>query len=399
MRVAYFDCFAGASGDMILGALLDAGLELGTLKSELAKLKLSHYDIELKKVVKRGIGGSQAVISIEHDHHSHHHRHLHDIKEIIGRSDLAEPIKKQALQIFTRLAEAEAKVHRTSIENIHFHEVGAMDAILDVVGSVAGLAALGVQRICCSPFHLGSGTIECAHGVLPVPAPATAELIRGKPAYATDVVGELLTPTGAAILTTLSSDFGPLPNMTVECIGYGAGTSDPPVPNLLRVIIGNANDEIEEYQHEGVGVLETNIDDMNPQMYDYVIEQMLLMGALDVFLGPIQMKKSRPGTLVTVVCPEDKVGRFADFLMRETTTIGLRWRVDNRIKAARSFREVETKYGRLTLKIAEAGGKIINATPEYEDCKKIALKHGVPLKEVMEEARTAAAAFLGGNPR
>jgi uncharacterized protein (TIGR00299 family) protein len=246
MQIAYFDCFAGASGDMILGSLMDAGLELDQLKAELAKLHLTHYDLQIKKVVKKGIGGCQALVVVDEDHHHQHHRHLADIKNIIAQSDLEDSIRQRSIAIFTRLAEAEAKVHRTGIEQIHFHEVGAMDAIIDVVGAVAGIAALGIQKIFCSPLHLGSGTVECAHGTLPIPAPATAELVKGKPVYSTGVLGELLTPTGAAILTTLASDFGPMPAMSVERIGYGAGTSEPAIPNLLRVMIGRSAEDVKE---------------------------------------------------------------------------------------------------------------------------------------------------------
>ena len=251
MQIAYFDCFAGASGDMILGSLMDAGLETERLKAELAKLHLTHYDLQMNKVVKKGVGGCQAVVVVDEDHH-HHHRRLADIKSIIVQSDLEDSIQQKSIAIFTRLAEAEAKVHQTTIEQIHFHEVGAMDAIIDVVGAVAGIAALGIQKIFCSPLHLGSGTVACAHGTLPVPAPATAELVKGKPVYSTGVVGELLTPTGAAILTTLASDFGPMPAMSVEKIGYGAGTSEPAIPNLLRVMIGQTAEDVKkvEMAHE-----------------------------------------------------------------------------------------------------------------------------------------------------
>lgn len=394
MKIVYFDCFAGASGDMILGSLLDAGLGLEQLRGELAKLHLTHFDVQVQKVEKRGIGGSQALVHIDQDHHHHHHRHLHHIREIIETSDLEATIKRRSVEIFTRLAEAEAKVHRTSVDHIHFHEVGAMDAIIDVVGSVAGLSALGVERIYCSPLHVGTGTIECAHGILPVPAPATAELIKGKPAYATGVQGELLTPTGAAILTTLASDFGAMPAMTVEKVGYGAGTSDPSIPNLLRLVIGESSEEVRGYQRERVAVAETNIDDMNPQIYDYLIGKLLDMGALDVFLVPTQMKKNRPGTLLTVLCAPEKIGEFADFLLRETTTIGLRWRIDNRTTARRSIREVQTPYGTVRIKVAEVNGNTINATPEYEDCKRLALENNVPLKEIMEQARLAAGEAL-----
>jgi len=239
MKIAYFDCFAGASGDMILGSLLDAGLPLEKLKETLAKLQLDHYDIKVKKVLKKGLGGSQALV-IVNETDQNHHRHLAEIEAIISQSDLADSIQQKSIAIFTRLAEAEAKIHQTTVDRIHFHEVGAMHAIIDIVGAVVGTTLLGVQKIFCSPLHTGSGTIECAHGTLPVPAPATAELLKGKPVYSTGIEGELVTPTGAAILSTLASNFGPLPAMTVEQIGYGAGTSDPSIPNLLRVIIGEA---------------------------------------------------------------------------------------------------------------------------------------------------------------
>ena len=390
MKIVYFDCFAGASGDMILGSLIDTGLAVERLRSELAKLHLTHYELDAKKVTKKGIGGSQALVRIDDHHHHHHHRNLDDIRQIIEKSELDDAVKLQSVRIFTRLAEAEAKVHQTTIDKIHFHEVGAMDAIIDVVGSVAGLAALGVERIYCSPLHVGSGTVECAHGTLPVPAPATAELIKGKPAYSTGVNGELLTPTGAAILTTLAFEFGPMPPMTVQQVGYGAGTSDPSIPNLLRMVIGDSSEEVQGYQLERVAVGETNIDDMNPQIYDYLIQRMLEMGALDVFLVPMQMKKNRPGTLLTFICEPHRVGEFSDFLIRETTTIGLRWRIDNRIKAYRSIKEISTKYGPVKVKVAEVDGRATNVAPEYEDCKRLALEKKVPLKEIMEQASAAA---------
>ncbi|HKI49772.1 MAG TPA: nickel pincer cofactor biosynthesis protein LarC, partial [Desulfobacteria bacterium] len=289
MKIAYFDCFSGAAGDMILGALMDAGLPLERLKMELAKLKLTHYDLNVEKIAKKGIAGSQAIVMIEEDHHHHHHRHLADIRTIIENSDLEGGIKEKSIGIFTRLAEAEAKVHQTTVDQIHFHEVGAMDAIIDVVGSVAGLAALGIEKIVCSPLHVGAGTVECAHGTLPVPAPATTELIQGRPIYSTGVQGELLTPTGAAILTTLASEFGPMPAMTLETTGYGAGNADITIPNLLRISIGEAAEEAVGLESERVAVLETGIDDMNPQIYDYLMEKLLHMGVMDVFLIPLHM--------------------------------------------------------------------------------------------------------------
>ncbi len=390
MKIAYFDCFAGASGDMILGALMDAGLSIERLREEIAKLQLTHYALDVTKVVKKGIGGSQAQIVIDQDHHDHHHRHLAHIRDMIAASDLDEKVKTRSTDIFVRLAEAEARVHRSTLEAVHFHEVGAMDAIIDVVGAVVGLAALGIDKVFCSPLHVGSGTIECAHGILPVPAPATAELIKGRPAYSTGVDGELLTPTGAAILTTLASGFGPMPAMTVNQVGYGAGTADPAIPNLLRVTIGEACDGVGDYAVEQTVLIETNIDDMNPQLYDHLMGRLLDEGALDVFLTAVQMKKNRPGTLLSVICKSDAVGSLADILMQETTTIGLRWRVDNRIMAAREIRRIDTVHGPVAVKLARSRGRIINLTPEYDDCKRLALEKGLPLKKIIDDVRAAA---------
>ncbi len=375
---------------MILGAMLDAGLPIERLREEIAKLHLSHYELDAEKVVKKGIGGIQAHIIIDQDHHLHHHRHLSHIRKIIENSDLDPTVKEKSTAIFARLAEAEARVHRSSVESVHFHEVGAMDAIIDVVGGVIGLTVLGIDKVFCSPLHVGSGTIECSHGTLPAPAPATAELIKGKPVYSTGIKGELLTPTGAAILTTLSSGFGPLPAMTVSHIGYGAGTADPGIPNLLRVTIGEAREDTGDYGVEQTALIETNIDDMNPQMYDYLIGLLLSEGAMDVFLTSIQMKKNRPGTLLSVICLPDSVGKFADILMKETTTIGLRWRVENRIKAKRTIRKIDTSHGPIHIKLAQNNGRIINMTPEYDDCKRVALKKKIPLKKVMDDVRSEA---------
>jgi uncharacterized protein (TIGR00299 family) protein len=393
MKIAYFDCFSGASGDMILGALLDAGLPLEHLKQELAKLGLSHYSVNKTAVVKNGIRGSQALIRVEQDHH-HHHRHLSDITAIIEKSTLAPVIKKDGIRIFRRLAEAEARVHDTSPENIHFHEVGAMDAIIDVVGSVIGIHTLGIDTIICSPLHVGSGTVECAHGTLPVPAPATAELILGKPVYSTGIQGELLTPTGAAILTTLASDFGSLPPMTVEQIGHGAGTADLSIANMLRVFIGSALQPDKTFAVEQTATIETTIDDMNPQIYGYIIEKVLQMGAMDIFCMPVQMKKNRCGTLVTILCRPEMVTSLSDFLFRETTTIGLRWHLDNRFTLQRAFTTVETRFGTISCKTASHGNEVINVTPEYEDCKRVAIEQKVPLKAVLEEARFQAFALV-----
>ena len=390
MRIAYFDCFAGASGDMILGALLDAGLDLASLKGELEKLHLGHFDLDAAKVTKKGMGGSQAIIHIDEHHHGHHHRHLSDIVKIIEESRLKDSVKEKSRAIFTRLAQAEAKVHRTTMESIHFHEVGAMDAIIDVVGAAAGFELMGIEKIYCSALHVGSGFVTCAHGTLPVPAPATAELIQGLPVYSTGVEGELLTPTGAAILTTLASEFGGLPNMSISSIGYGAGTSEPDIPNLLRVLIGDSRELLNDYEQERVAVIETNIDDMNPQIYDHLIQKILIKGGLDVCLTPIQMKKNRPGTLLNVICPLELVGTISDIIMRETTSIGLRWRMENRIKAHREIREISTRFGPIKIKTASVNGSLINISPEYDDCRRVALEKDVSLKEVMDAVKKAA---------
>ena len=394
MKIAYFDCFAGASGDMILGALMDAGLPLETLKAELDKLDIDHYDLQLEKVVKRGLGGSQAVVVVDEEHHRNHHRHLTHIEEIIGTSSLPDRVKQTSIAIFRRLAGAEARVHRTDIEDIHFHEVGAVDAIIDVVGAVAGLAVMGIQKIYCSPLHLGTGTIECAHGTLPVPAPATAELVKGHPVYSTDVTGELVTPTGAAILTTLAANFGPMPPMSVDCLGYGAGTADPSIPNLLRVFVGKSTASADESDADQVAVIETNIDDMNPQVYDYLIDNILDQGAMDIFLTPVQMKKNRTGMLLSVICSPGSVKAFATLLLRETTTLGMRWRLEDRIKARRTIEKVDTPYGVIRFKIAELDGERINVSPEYEDCKQVALDMKIPLIKIMDELRAVSVSLM-----
>lgn len=382
MKIAYFDCFAGASGDMILGALVDAGLDPDLLNRELAKLHLEHFALSFKPAVKRGLGGCQAVVDIS-THMRHPHRCLQDICSLIEASELSQDIQQKSMAIFTRLAGAEARVHRTAVETVHFHEVGAMDAIIDVVGAVSGLSLLGIEAVYCSALHLGSGTVTCAHGILPVPAPATLELVKGIPVYATGIQGELLTPTGAAILSTLAKGFGPLPALTVDKSGYGAGMANPEIPNLLRVVIGDTDSEPQDCDRDQVAVLETAIDDMNPQIYDHVMQQALGLGALDIFLNPIQMKKNRPGVLLTLMCTPDDLHRFSRFLLKETTSIGLRWRFENRIKARREIREISTSLGTVRVKTARIQDDIIHQSPEFEDCKEIALTQDIPLKTVI----------------
>jgi uncharacterized protein (TIGR00299 family) protein len=345
MKIAYFDCFSGASGDMILGALLDVGLSVEFLQAELGRLQLPPFHLEARKVKKRGLGGTQIIITLEderhphhhhhqHHHHQHHHehRHLGDITRIIRTSTLAPEIQQTSIAIFTRLAQAEAKIHCTSIEKIHFHEVGAMDAIIDVVGAAIGFHALGLEKIYCSPLHVGTGTVECAHGILPVPAPATLELVKGKPIYSTGVQGELLTPTGAAILTTVAAGFGPMPACTVAATGYGAGTLDPPLPNLLRVTIGEAASACTMPQQEQVVVLEACLSENQLQASNGLAEHLVQQGALEVFLLPTRTAEPQPGALMTVICAPEKAAQCSEILLATTGAAALRWRSDQRLK-------------------------------------------------------------------
>ena len=387
MKIAYFDCFSGASGDMILGSLVDAGLPVETLKTALSGLRVDGWDLTPRPVVKCGISGTRMAVTAGDNGGAH--RHLSHVRKIVNGSDLPAVVKDKSLAIFARLAEAEARVHGVDMEQVHFHEVGAVDAIVDIVGSVAGLEALNVEAVYCSALHLGTGTVRCAHGVLPVPAPATAELVRGVPVYATGLEGELLTPTGAAILTTLAAGFGPMPTMIPETTGYGAGNADRTEPNLLRVHIGEIVDASRAGDTERIAVLETGIDDMNPQLYGHIMDRLLAAGARDVFLVPIQMKKNRPGTLLTVLCDPEQVDAFTGMILQETTTIGIRWRMENRVVADRKRVPVQTPYGEVRVKVASLDGRVVTVSPEYDDCKRLADEGGVPLKAVMAAAQRA----------
>jgi uncharacterized protein (TIGR00299 family) protein len=394
MRIAYFDCFSGISGNMVLGALIDAGLEIDWLRRELAKLKLANYKIEASKVLKRYIAGTLVDVKT---HKEGVERHLGDILDIIERSDLSEEVKGTSRAIFTKLAEAEAKVHGLDVEDIHFHEVGGLDAIVDIVGSVVGLRSLGIEEVYSSPLHLGTGFVECAHGMLPVPAPATLELVRGVPTYGRDVEVELTTPTGAAIITTLAKGFGQSPLMEVKAIGYGAGHRDLPIPNLLRISIGEAVEaSVRGYEEDVVTVMEANIDDMNPEFYDHVMGRLFEKGALDVFLTPIQMKRNRPAVKLSALVGEANVSGVLDAFFEETTTLGVRLYEMRRKKLARESIVVETKYGRVDVKVGKLGDVVKNVSPEYEDCRRTASQLGVSLKEVYEEARRAAREMIYG---
>jgi hypothetical protein len=383
MKLVYFDCSSGISGNMMLGAILDAGLELDTLKEALAGLKVSGYEIEARRVKRRGIAGTLVDVKASEGEME---RTLGDILEIIGESDLPEDVKERAGAVFTRLAEAEARVHGVSVEEVHFHEVGGLDAIVDVVGSVIGLKLLGIEEVYSSPLHLGRGFVECAHGLLPVPAPATLELMKGVPVYGWDIEAELVTPTGAAIITALAK-FDPPPPMWVERIGYGAGHRNLPIPNLLRLIIANAPGEFEE---DTVVLLETNIDDMNPEFYEHVMSRLFQRGALDVFLTPIQMKRNRPAVMLSVIVSRKDMDEVLRVIFEETTTLGVRMQEVRRRKLARESIVVETRYGPIAVKVAKLGSVVKNISPEYEECRRIAEQQGIPLKVVYEEAKRAA---------
>jgi uncharacterized protein (TIGR00299 family) protein len=381
--LAYFDCFSGISGDMTLGALVDAGLPLEVLRAELAKLNLPGYTLSSEKVRRSGISATKVHVVL--DEKDQPARHLADISRIINGSSLSPVIQQKSLAIFHRLAEAEAKVHGTTPDRVHFHEVGAVDALVDIVGSVIGLEHLGITEIIGSPVNVGSGTVHTAHGKLPVPAPATVELLRNIPLYSSSITFELTTPTGAAILSTLAASFGLLPQMKVDRIAHGAGNKDfSHTPNVLRLMIGEL---LPAYGEDRSTLIETNIDDMNPQLYDHVIERLLAQGAQDAYLTPIIMKKGRPAILLSVLCDRMNTDAVLDTLFRETTSIGVRIGETGRKKLQREVRQVETSYGTVRVKVSRRGDEIMTVTPEYGDCKMLAEEKKVPLKSVIEEAK------------
>jgi len=386
MTLAYFDCFSGISGDMTLGALVDAGLPLDVLRSELAKLGLAGYTLSSEKVRRSGLSATKVHVVL--DEKEQPARHLADISRVINGSSLSPVIKQKSLAIFERLAQVEAKVHGTTPDKVHFHEVGAVDALVDIVGSVIGLEHLGITEIIGSPVNVGTGTVHTAHGKLPVPAPATAELLRGIPLYSSSIAFELTTPTGAAIISTLAASFGPLPQMKIDRIAYGAGGKDlPGQPNVLRLMLGEF---VPAYEEDTSVVIETNIDDMNPQTYEHIIERLMAQGAQDVYLTPIIMKKGRPAVLLSVLTARTDSDRVLDILFRETTSIGVRIREVGRKKLSREVREVRTPYGPVHVKISKRGDEVMTVTPEYEDCRRLAEERRVPLKTVMDEAKAAA---------
>jgi pyridinium-3,5-bisthiocarboxylic acid mononucleotide nickel chelatase len=386
MKTLYFDCFAGASGDMTLGALVDVGVDQHALVEQLKSLGLAGWKIDFEKSDRSGISATYARVQTAHEHA---HRHLADILKIIYESGLNDRVKDRAARIFSRLAEAEGRVHNQPVEKIHFHEVGAVDAIIDVCGAAIGFDLLGVERFVCSPLRVGTGMTEMAHGRFPIPPPAVAELLKGKPVYAGDLEGEFVTPTGAAIIATVCEGFGPMPPMTIEASGYGAGTREHKnFPNVLRLLLGET-EGASAAGDESLLMIETNIDDMAPQLFGHVIERALELGALDCYLTPVQMKKSRPGMLLSILCRPDDREKFLQLLFAETTTIGARSYQVWRRALARETVRVETQFGPIHVKVAYTHNGDVNAMPEFEQCREAARKAGVALRVVQDAARGA----------
>lgn len=387
MKTLYFDCFAGASGDMILGAMLGAGVDPDYLREQLSPLPVTGFNISVETVDRSGLSATYARVETA-DQHAH--RHLSDIKQIIEGSRLSDSVKQRAVQIFTRLAEAEAHVHNEPVDHVHFHEVGALDAIVDVVGAAICFDYLKIDRFVSSALHVGSGMVQMAHGRFPIPPPAVTELLKGVPFYATEIKGELLTPTGAAIITTLCSEYGPIPAMKMEATGYGAGTREyPDFPNVLRVLIGETDSEAAH--DERLWMIETNLDDASPQIIGHVMDRVLELGALDCFFTPVQMKKNRPGVLLSILSAREEKEAVMKLLFTETTTLGIRSYEVNRRALLRSVVQVETQYGPIDVKVAHLDGRVVNEMPEFEQCRAAAVKAKVPLKVVEEAARVALA--------
>jgi hypothetical protein len=414
MRIAYLDCFSGISGDMFLGALVDAGVPAEVLRQTVAELKVGAR-LEVARVQRAGISATKVDVVVrgkkdrprgaqpgtavphKHSHHEHSahskaaaahgHRGLKEIRGIISGAGLPAGVQGTALSMFEALGAAEAKIHDTSIEKIHFHEVGAADAIVDIVCAAVGAEVLGVDEWVSSPLNVGSGTVACEHGRFPVPAPATVELLRGAPVYSSGIEAELVTPTGAAIVKTLASRFASFPAMKIAATGYGAGTHDfHGHSNVLRLTIGEAASESRAATEDKVTVLEAGLDDLNPQLFGYVLERALAAGALDVFATSVQMKKNRPGVLLTVLAKPKDASRLAHLIFAETTTLGVRMREEHRQILQRRSLSVKTPWGAVRLKVASLNGRVANFAPEYEDCRRIATRRRLPLKTVMQEA-------------
>lgn len=380
MRILHLDCFSGISGNMLLGAFLDLGVDYHWLQDQLALMPLNDYQLQVHKVTKQGIAAQHVEITVPH---KHDHRQLTDICHIINCSQLSDAVKRMAVKTFTILAEAEAKIHNCNVNDVHFHEVGALDAIIDIVGAALCFHKLAIKKVFSTALHVGCGTIKCAHGILPVPAPATAELLIGMPIYRTDIQGELVTPTGAAILTAFQPSFTPSVSFRSQAIGYGAGTKELSIPNVLRATIG---DIAEVADMDLLNVLECNIDDLNPETYEFVMDRLFMSGALDVTLSPLIMKKSRPGTLLKVICASEHTAKLQQIIFTETSTLGLRIHEVKRLRLQRKQELVQTKYGPVRLKLSGMNGDVYTVAPEYEDCRQLALQLSVPLKQIYNAA-------------
>ena len=407
MKTLYFDCFSGIAGDMTIGALLDLGLDFEYLQAELRKLPVEGYELKASRVTRSNLSAMKFDVLVEgeehhgpdpyhepHHHHEHGHTHFHrkasQILQMIRESDLNANTKRIASEIFTKLAISEGKVHHIAPEDVEFHEVGAVDSIVDTVGSAIGFDALGIERFLCSAINVGSGLIHCQHGVMPVPAPATADLLRDATIYQKHVQAELVTPTGAAILAAVVNQFGSLQGFSPKRIGYGAGTKQfPDFPNCLRIMVGEERSVSSEHETGDVIVIDANIDDMNPQNFAYVSERLLQAGALDVFSVPVHMKKGRPGQLLQVLAPSGLAEDLSRLIFEETSTIGIRKYPVQRTTLDREWVEVETEYGSVRVKVAKLNGEVLNFAPEFDDCARIAREKNVPLKKVQALAMGA----------
>jgi uncharacterized protein (TIGR00299 family) protein len=407
VRLAYFDCPSGAAGDMIMGALVDAGVPFEALQGELAKLRLPGFTLERREVMKGVFRATKVNVHVHqhahgaaghshadpHEERRHPERDLGAILELITASGLDAPVKDQAGRIFTRLAHAEARVHGTTVDQVHFHDVGAVDAIVDVVGACVGLHLLGVDSVHCSALPVGGGFVTGAHGRMAIPGPGTAELLKGFPVVDTGVMRELVTPTGAAILTTLSTSAGAMPAMTVEAVGYGAGTMELETPNIIRVFLGRASDA---RGSETIVQIETTVDDMQPQLWEAVMERLFESGALEVYLTPVTMKKSRPGIVLTALCAPDRVTELSRVLFEESPTIGVRWTAYQRERLDREIITLATVYGPVPFKVSRLGGRVVTATPEFTEIRRIAKEKGLPAREVLDQARADGRRLLKG---
>ncbi len=383
MRIAYFDCFNGVAGDMMVGALIDAGCPPDELMAALKGLPISGYEMSFARARIQGLSATRFKVLLDSDA-PQPHRHLKDVLGIIEAGNLPANVRGRAGDVFSRLAEAEASVHGTTVERVHFHEVGAVDAVIDIVGACWALERLGVERVVCSPVPVGSGTVKCEHGLMPVPAPATAKLLADVPIAATTETGELTTPTGAALVTAWADSFGGVPAMTLRGIGYGAGSREGVTrPNFFRVLLG---DSAASDSSDVVVVLEANLDDATPETVGYAMERLLEAGALDVYCLPIHMKKSRPGMLLTALAVPDGVSELESVLFAETTTFGVRRYEVLRSKLGRRVESVPTRFGPIRVKIGLRAGQVVTVAAEYEDSRNAAREHGVPLRTVMSEA-------------